>query len=118
MPDNRSGYDGGKGIACPAERNGSGADPAAAAVVAAPFARRLRGSDETGRHRGTAAAGRTPAAFLYDTGCDSEAPRHTSECCQDSAVPGQVDQALDGEADLKVDVEDGRFVFHGLAVEL
>ena len=49
---------------------------------------------------------------------DSEAPRHTSECCQDSAVPGQVDQALDGEADLKVDVEDGRFVFHGLAVEL
>lgn len=47
----------------------------------------------------------------YDRDRDFEAPQHVSECHQDSAVPGYVDYALSREATLKVDVENGRFVF-------
>ncbi len=43
--------------------------------------------------------------------CGFEAPQHVSECHQDSAVPGYVDYALSRGATLRVDVENGRFVF-------
>ncbi len=47
----------------------------------------------------------------YDRDRDFEAPQHVSECHQDSAVPGYVDYALSRGAALRVDVENGRFVF-------
>ncbi len=47
----------------------------------------------------------------YDRDRDFEAPQHMSECHQDSAVPGYVDYALSRGATLRVDVENGRFVF-------
>jgi hypothetical protein len=47
----------------------------------------------------------------YDRDRDFEAPQHVSECHEASAVPGYVDYALSRGARLKVDVENGRFVF-------
>lgn len=52
----------------------------------------------------------------YDRDRDFEAPQHVSECHADAAVPGYVDYALHRGAALKVDIEDGRFVFFYLAV--
>ena len=54
----------------------------------------------------------------YDRDRDFEAPQHVSECHQDSAVPGYVDYALHRGASLKVDIEQGRFVFFYLPVDL
>lgn len=47
----------------------------------------------------------------YDRDRDFESPQHSSECHLDSAVPGYVDYGLNHGAALKVDIEDGRFVF-------
>ena len=47
----------------------------------------------------------------YDRDRDFEAPQHSSECHQDSAIPGYVDYGLSHGASLMVDIEDGRFVF-------
>jgi len=52
----------------------------------------------------------------YDHDRDFESPQHTSECHQDSAVPGYVDYGIHHGATLKVDIEHGRFVFFYLAV--
>jgi hypothetical protein len=54
----------------------------------------------------------------YDGDRDFESPQHSSECHLDSAVPGYVDYALHRGAALKVDIEDGRFVFFYLALDL
>lgn len=54
----------------------------------------------------------------YDRDRDFESPQHASECHQDSDVPGYVDYALYRNASLKVDVEQGRFVFFYLSVEM
>jgi hypothetical protein len=54
----------------------------------------------------------------YDRDRDFEAPQHVSECHSDSAVPGYVDYALYRGATLKVDIEQGRFVFFYLPVDL
>ena len=54
----------------------------------------------------------------YDRDRDFEAPQHVSECHQTSAVPGYVDYGIHHGATLKVDVEDGRFVFFYRPVEL
>jgi hypothetical protein len=43
--------------------------------------------------------------------CGFEAPQRVSECHPAAAVPGYVDYALSRGAALRVDVEDGRFVF-------
>ena len=53
----------------------------------------------------------------YDRDRDFESPQHSSECHQDSAVPGYVDYALYHGATLKIDFEQGRFVFFYLPVE-
>ncbi len=53
----------------------------------------------------------------YDRDRDFESPQHSSECHQDSAVPGYVDYGIHHGATLKVDIEQGRFVFFYLAVE-
>jgi hypothetical protein len=47
----------------------------------------------------------------YDRDRDFESPQHSSECHQDSAVPGYVDYGLNHGAKLKVDFGKGRFVF-------
>lgn len=47
----------------------------------------------------------------YDRDRDFESPQHSSECHLDSATPGYVDYARHHGASLKVDIEDGRFVF-------
>jgi hypothetical protein len=52
----------------------------------------------------------------YDRERDFESPQHASECHLDSAVPGYVDYALSHGATLKVDFDDGRFVFFYLPV--
>jgi len=54
----------------------------------------------------------------YDRDRDFEAPAHVSECHADSAVPGYVDYAVHRGATLKVDIEDGRFVFFYLPTEI
>lgn len=53
----------------------------------------------------------------YDRDRDFESPQHSSECHLDSAVPGYVDYGLNHGASLKVDIEDGRFVFFYLAID-
>jgi hypothetical protein len=54
----------------------------------------------------------------YDRDRDFESPQHASECHQDSAVPGYVDYGIYHGATLKVDIEQGRFVFFYLPVDL
>ena len=54
----------------------------------------------------------------YDRDRDFESPQHASECHQDSAVPGYVDYGIHHGATLKVDIEQGRFVFFYLAVDI
>ena len=52
----------------------------------------------------------------YDRDRDSESPRHVSECHSDSAVPGYVDYGVNHGATLRVDIDEGRFVFFYLPV--
>lgn len=47
----------------------------------------------------------------YDRDRDYESPQHASECHVDSAIPGYIDYALYHGATLKIDIEQGRFVF-------
>ncbi len=54
----------------------------------------------------------------YDRDRDFESPQHASECHVNSAVPGYVDYGLYHGATLKVDIEDGRFVFFYMPVDL
>jgi len=50
----------------------------------------------------------------YDRDRDFESPQHSSECHADSAIPGYVDYGINHGAKLKVDIEQGRFVFYYL----
>lgn len=54
----------------------------------------------------------------YDRDRDFESPRHASECHQASATPGYVDYGLHHGETLMVDIEDGRFVFLDLPIDL
>lgn len=54
----------------------------------------------------------------YDRDRDFESPQHSSECHENSAIPGYVDYAIYHGATLKVDFEQGRFVFFYLPVDL
>jgi hypothetical protein len=54
----------------------------------------------------------------YDRDRDFESPQHASECHQDSATPGYVDYGIHHGATLKVDIEQGRFVFFYMPVDL
>ncbi len=53
----------------------------------------------------------------YDRDRDFESPQHASECHENSAIPGYVDYGLYHGATLKIDFEQGRFVFFYLPVE-
>lgn len=52
----------------------------------------------------------------YDRDRDFESPQHSSECHEDSAIPGYVDYGLHHGATLKVDFADGRYVFFYLPI--
>jgi hypothetical protein len=52
----------------------------------------------------------------YDRDRDFESPQHSSECHQDSAIPGYVDYGVSHGATLKVDIEKGRFIFFYMPV--
>ncbi len=54
----------------------------------------------------------------YDRDRDFEAPQPSSECHSDSATPGYVDYGLYHGATLMIDIEEGRFVFFYLPVDL
>jgi hypothetical protein len=54
----------------------------------------------------------------YDRDRDFESPQHASECHATSAVPGYVDYGIHHGVTLLVDIENGRFVFCYLPVEL
>ena len=54
----------------------------------------------------------------YDLDRDFESPQHSSECHQDSAVPGYVDYGINHGAKLKIDIERGRFVFFYLPLDM
>lgn len=54
----------------------------------------------------------------YDRDRDFESPQHASECHQDSATPGYVDYGIHHGATLMIDIEDGRFVFFYLSVDI
>ena len=70
---------------------------------------------------GAEAAARWPDYMLlswYDRDRAFEAPQHVSECHAAGAVPDYVDYGIHHGATLKVDVEDGRFVFFYRPVDL
>jgi len=67
----------------------------------------LRIAVRTARER----LGKAMLLSWYDRDRDFEAPQHVSECHQASAVPGYVNYALSRGATLKIDIDDGRFVF-------
>lgn len=54
----------------------------------------------------------------YDRDRDFESPQHASECHLGSAVPGYVDYGIHHGATLVMDIEQGRFVFFYLDVDL
>jgi hypothetical protein len=54
----------------------------------------------------------------YDRDRNFESPQHAGECHLDSAVPGYVDYGIYHGATLRVDIEQGRFVFFYLPVEM
>lgn len=47
----------------------------------------------------------------YDRDRDFESPQHAGECHADSAIPGYVDYGIYHGACLKIDFEQGRYVF-------
>jgi len=53
----------------------------------------------------------------YDKDRDFESPQHASECHINSPIPGYIDYALFHGATLKVDIEQGRFVFFYLPID-
>ena len=71
-------------------------------------------ADEVARER----LGEFMLLSWYDRDRDFESPQHASECHQDSAVPGYVDYGLNHGAKLMVDIQDGRFVFFYMPVDL
>ena len=53
----------------------------------------------------------------YDRDRDFESPQHASECHVNSPIPGYIDYALYRNAKLKIDIENGRFVFFYLPMD-
>lgn len=54
----------------------------------------------------------------YDRDRDFESPQHSSECHLDSAIPGYMDYGIAHGAKLMVDIEQGRFVFFYMPLDL
>lgn len=62
--------------------------------------------------------GETMLISWYDRDRDFESPQHASECHLDSAIPGYVDYGMSHGAKLMVDIEQGRFIFFYMPLEL
>jgi len=54
----------------------------------------------------------------YDRDRDLESSQHSSECHLDSAIPGYVDYGLSHGATLMIDIENDRFVFFYMLIDL
>ena len=54
----------------------------------------------------------------YDKDRDFESPQHSSECHTNSPLPGYVDYGVYHGATLKIDIENGRFVFFYLPIDI
>ena len=80
----------------------------------ADYREAMRLADEEARKR----LGEAMLLSWYDRDRDFESPRHASECHSNSAIPGYIDYGLYHGAKLKIDLEDGRFVFFYLPVDL
>jgi hypothetical protein len=105
-------------VSCPLP---SGPDLSKLTVVELAPAERLGDYREAMRLANTEAEKRLGENMLlswYDRDRDFESPQHASECHLDSAVPGYVDYGIYHGATLKVDIEQGRFVFFYLPVEM
>jgi hypothetical protein len=90
-------------------------------VIVVHLHRPCRDFPEAMRHANEEASRRLGEHMLlswYDRDRDFESPQHSSECHADGAVPGYVDYGLSHGATLKVDIEDGRFVFFYVPVDL
>ncbi len=72
---------------------------------------------DTANSEATARLGEHMLLSWYDRDRDFESPQHASECHQGCAVPGYVDYALHRGATLKIDVENGRFVFFYVPID-
>jgi hypothetical protein len=102
---------------CPVPRR---PDESAVAVVALspqPSPPDYLAAMQLAKAEATARLGEHMLLSWYDRDRDFEAPQHVSECHRDAAVPGYVDYALYRGATLKVDIEQGRFVFYYLPVD-
>ena len=77
-----------------------------------------RAALQLAQHEAAARLGEAMLLSWYDLDRDFESPQHASECHQDSAVPGYVDYGIHHGATLMLDIEQGRFVFFYLPVEL
>jgi len=77
-----------------------------------------RAALQLAEHEAAARLGEAMLLSWYDRDRDFESPQHASECHQDSAVPGYVDYGIHHGATLMLDIEQGRFVFFYLPVEL
>ncbi len=53
----------------------------------------------------------------YDRDRDFESPQHASECHVNSAIPGYIDYALYHGATMKIDIEQGRFIFFYISID-
>jgi hypothetical protein len=105
-------------VSCPLP---SGPDLSKLTVVELAAAERLGDYREAMRLANAEAGKRLGDNMLlswYDRDRDFESPQHASECHLDSAVPGYVDYGVYHGATLKVDIEQGRFVFFYLPVEI
>jgi len=53
----------------------------------------------------------------YDRDRDFESPQHASECHVDTAIPGYIDYALYHGATLRLNIENGRFIFFYISTD-
>lgn len=82
-----------------------------------PRLENYRQAMELARQKALERLGENMLLSWYDRDRDFESPQHASECHQDSAIPGYQDYALYRGANLKVDIEQGRFVFYFLGID-
>jgi hypothetical protein len=106
------------GVACPLPRERDFSGVTVVELLPDPRPADYRAAMALANDEAAARLGDYMLLSWYDRDRDFESPQHAGECHQDSAVPGYVDYALYRGASIKVDIENGRFVFFYLRVEL
>ncbi|MDF1529556.1 MAG: AF1514 family protein [Sedimenticola sp.] len=84
------------------------------AIPPADYLEAMKLANQEAEHR----IGQHMLLSWYDRDRDFESPQHASECHVDSAIPGYVDYALYRGATLRIDFQQGRFVFFYLPIDL